>query len=114
MGYLGFDMAIGPDGVLGPPIPTHAVLTYEALPSVPELDKVLLMKYARLARAYEIIDDLANAGEKEAAVLRAALDELVSILPPNYKVPIFDDRLEMQVAPEEDPRSAQSCGTRWI
>lgn len=111
VGYLGFDMAIGPDGVLGPPIPTHAVLTYEALPSVPELDKVLLMKYARLARAYEIIDDLANAGEKEAAVLRAALDELVSILPPNYKVPIFDDRLEMQVAPEEDPRSAQPLFT---
>src|SRR5690606_30766755 len=25
IGYLGFDMAIGPDGVLGPPIPTHAV-----------------------------------------------------------------------------------------
>lgn len=28
IGYLGFDVAIGEDGALGPPIPTHAVLSF--------------------------------------------------------------------------------------
>jgi len=108
VGYLGFDMAIGPDGVLGLPIPTHAVLTYKNLPSVPVHQS---MEYAILSRAYDILDDLADAGEEGAAVLRADLDELVSILPQNYRVPIFDDRLERHFEPEEDLRSDPPCFT---
>jgi hypothetical protein len=34
IGYLGFDMRIGPDGGLGPPVPTHAVLQGTLQPRV--------------------------------------------------------------------------------
>jgi len=34
IGYLGFDMAIGPGGQLGPPIPTHAVLEHGVSPAL--------------------------------------------------------------------------------
>lgn len=39
VGYLGFDMKIGAGGVLGPPIPTHAVLTEGLLPEAPDFSK---------------------------------------------------------------------------
>jgi len=35
VGYLGFDMKIGPGGFLGSPIPTHAVLTENLVPQAP-------------------------------------------------------------------------------
>ena len=34
IGYLGFDIAIGPDGVLGSPLPTYEVLSKGSLPQV--------------------------------------------------------------------------------
>jgi len=35
IGYLGFDVAIGEDGAIGPPIPTHAVLSFNKQPVAP-------------------------------------------------------------------------------
>jgi len=96
IGYLGFDMAIGPDGVLGPPIPTHAVLTQRNRPSIPVSDTVRLMSYARLKRAYTIIEKQADAGDGFAIGLRNALDQLGSLVPKTYPVPIFDSNLQVQ------------------
>jgi hypothetical protein len=41
IGYLGFDVVIGPDGALGPPIPTHAVLNKEVTVSAAAKEQVI-------------------------------------------------------------------------
>ncbi|UCD51739.1 MAG: hypothetical protein JSW27_03730, partial [Phycisphaerales bacterium] len=48
VGYLGFDMAIGANGVLGPPIPTHAVLHAGRRPAPPAPLPVRLIANSRL------------------------------------------------------------------
>lgn len=59
IGYLGFDMGIGPNGVLGPPIPTHAVLE-RRLPSAArqfslarDQESVILSYFAVRSKALE-------------------------------------------------------------
>ena len=89
IGYLGFDMAIGPDGMLGPPIPTHAVLNQQIQPPIQTAPKLQLFGDARLVFTYNIIRVQGNAGNEYAILLRNDLDSLGAIVPELYPVPIF-------------------------
>jgi len=77
IGYLGFDMAIGPYGVLGPPMPTLAVLEGEAQP----LEEISGFSLAALNMSYAAIKERAEAGDAESVKLRAELDTLKDLLP---------------------------------
>lgn len=90
IGYLGFDMAIGPDGRLGPPIPTHAVLERQRTPPLGGPTRLQLYGNARLSFTYRIIRNLARSGAHRRAVsLKEDLDSLGAIVPEKYPVPIF-------------------------
>lgn len=89
IGYLGFDMAIGQDGVLGPPIPTHAVLEQQRLPPTQPSRKLQVFGNARLVFTYRIIREQAKAGDKKASLLKKDLDTLGTLVPEKYPVAIF-------------------------
>ena len=55
IGYLGFDMAIGPAGLLGPPMPTHAVLERGVSPALRGDLGVRLSSTAALAIEYQTL-----------------------------------------------------------
>jgi len=111
IGYLGFDMAIGPDGRLGPPIPTHSVLEKQMTPPVGAPAKLLLYGNARLSFTYRIIRDLAmRGGDDRATLLKKGLDSLGAIVPKIYPVPVFSlrpgaDRVVEVISPGTDLRS---------
>lgn len=93
IGYLGFDMAIGPDGRLGPPIPTHAVLEKHRIPPSALSSRLQLYGNARLSFTYRIIRDLAMKGKESRAIsLKRALDSLGVLVPKTYPVPVFSLR----------------------
>jgi hypothetical protein len=87
IGYLGFDMAIGPGGTLGPPIPTHAVLTEKRTPpqTTPGIE---LLKTAALRRSYEILRQR-KEGDPNAQLLIDKLDKAATIVPKKYPCNIF-------------------------
>jgi hypothetical protein len=107
IGYLGFDMAVGPNGILGPPIPTHAVLNKQTSPSVPVSDTVQLISNSRLAQAYLIIEGQDKAGNGRAKMLKKALDELGSFLPQTYPVPIFSVKPSSKELTVQKPSGSQ-------
>jgi hypothetical protein len=110
IGYLGFDMAIGPDGLLGPPIPTHAVLEQKTLPPTRPSAKLQLLGTARLAFTYKIVKDQVKVKDEKAILLKENLDSIGSVAPEQYPVPIFSfkpgtNQLVVSIAPEENLRS---------
>lgn len=82
IGYLGFDMRIGPGGELGPPIPTHAILSREV--KYPNLSFV---SSADLHRAYSTLKR--KDGDKEAKRMVEELDKLTDHLPEKYPCNIY-------------------------
>jgi hypothetical protein len=85
IGYLGFDVPIGPYGILGPPIPTHALLTKQLAPSPPSIPMSVTSK-----RSYDALTSAARNGDQTAATLVQELDALpISVLPPTYPCPIY-------------------------
>jgi len=82
IGYLGFDMRIGPGGELGPPIPTHAILSKEV--KYPDLSFV---SSADLHRAYSTLKR--KDGDTEAKRLVVELDRLAGLLPEKYSCNIY-------------------------
>ncbi|MBW2029693.1 MAG: hypothetical protein JRJ31_11535 [Deltaproteobacteria bacterium] len=112
IGYLGFDMAIGPDGRLGPPIPTHAVLEKQRTPPLGRPARLQLYGNARLSFTYRIIRNLAgNGADKRAVSLKEDLDSLGAIVPAKYPVPIFSrkpgtDKVVEVIGIGEDLRSS--------
>jgi hypothetical protein len=86
IGYLGFDMAIGPYGVLGPPIPTLAVLEGEAQP----LEEISGFSLAALNMSYAAIAERAKAGDDESVKLRAELDVLKDLLPEKLPCNLYE------------------------
>ncbi len=87
-GYLGFDMEIGPDGVLGPPIPTHALLMNHitAAEATPTL---MLLSTASARHAYTILKERQKQGDVQAAELVKQLDQLEQLVPQQYPCNIF-------------------------
>ena len=82
IGYLGFDMQIGPGGELGPPIPTHAILSREV--KYPSLSFV---SSADLHKAYSTLKR--KDGDKEAKRLVEDLNKLADHLPEKYSCNIY-------------------------
>jgi hypothetical protein len=67
IGYLGFDYAILDDGVLGPPIPTHAVVEKQAVPSVKPFFTASHTQISVLRKTIEALPDV-NDRYQAAAV----------------------------------------------
>lgn len=84
IGYLGFDMAIGPGGVLGPPIPTHAVLERGMSPALRGDLGVRLASTAAMASEYHALKELARKGDAGAKGLVTEMDALAPIVPATY------------------------------
>jgi len=86
IGYLGFDMAIRAGGMLGPPIPTYAVLQDKATPVTTPAVETLTNSLLR--REYTILKELSRQ-DPEAADLINELDALGTLVPPKYPCRIF-------------------------
>ena len=78
IGYLGFDMAIGPRGLLGPPIPTHALLTSGAgFAQSPEVLAARdIYEPAALQSLFEVLDAAADNKDRNARVIRDRLNSM--------------------------------------
>ena len=87
IGYLGFDVLIDHDGILGPPIPTHAVLAEQIRPPTATATSELLST-AALRTSYEILLDRKKQGDPRAAALVEDLDKLDRLVPEKYPCPI--------------------------
>ena len=80
IGYVGFDMAIGPGGVLGAPTATHAILSNRV--ESPTLERSqTLVSVAGLREAYQRLFQAKNAGDSQAATLVTQLDRLSTLVP---------------------------------
>lgn len=82
IGYLGFDMQIERGGELGPPIPTHAILSREV-----RYPNSSYVSSADLHRAYSTLKR--KEGDKEAKRLVEELDKLANHLPEKYPCNIY-------------------------
>jgi hypothetical protein len=88
IGYLGFDVEIGPDGILGPPIPTHALLMNQI--TAPEATPTLMLLSTASARhAYTILKERQKQGDGQAAELITQLDQLEQLVPQQYPNTMF-------------------------
>ena len=92
IGYLGFDMAIGPGGVLGPPITTHAVLERGISPALQGDLGVRLSSTASMASEYQTLKVLAAKGDTGARGLVTELDALAPIVPAAYPCNLLGQR----------------------
>ena len=92
IGYLGFDMAIGPGGVLGPPIPTHAVLERGVSPALRGDLGVRLASTAALASDYQTLKTLSAQGDPGARGLVTELDALAPLVPATYPCNLLGQR----------------------
>jgi hypothetical protein len=92
IGYLGFDMAIGPGGVLGPPMPTHAVLERRVSPALRGDVGVRLASTAALAADYQTLKTLAAKGDVGARGFVTDLDALGALVPAAYPCNILGQR----------------------
>lgn len=88
IGYLGFDMEIGPDGILGPPIPTHALLMNQVTASE-ATPTLMLLSTASARHAYTILKERQKQGDTRAAELIKQLDGLEQLVPQQYPSNIF-------------------------
>jgi len=92
IGYLGFDMAIGPGGVLGPPMPTHAVLEHGVSPALRNDVAVRLSSNATLGLDYGTLKALDNKGDTTAKQLVTEFDALEALAPATYPCNILSVR----------------------
>ncbi len=88
IGYLGFDMAIGPGGVLGPPIPTHAVLEKEVV-QLTHRRTAVFVEEGRQIRVDQILDAIDKLSPAMAFEL-------------NKQVPVRNQEVE-QIVESRDP-----------
>jgi hypothetical protein len=88
IGYLGFDMEIGPEGILGPPIPTHALLMNQITASEAS-PTLMLLSTASVRHAYTILKERQKQGDGQAAELIKQLDQLERLVPQQYSSNIF-------------------------
>jgi hypothetical protein len=92
IGYLGFDMAIGPGGVLGPPIATHAVLERGVSPALRGDLGVRLSSTAALAADYQTLKALSSQGDAGARGLVTELDAIAPIVPAAHPCNLLGQR----------------------
>ena len=92
IGYLGFDMAIGPGGVLGPPIPTHTVLERGVSPALRGDLGVRLSSTAAMASDYQTLKTLSSRGDSGARGLVSELDALAPLVPAAYPCNLLGQR----------------------
>jgi hypothetical protein len=79
LGYLGFDCAILPGGLLGPPVPTHAVLTREE--GAAWLNEPTLETAFPRAAFFSLQDD----SRPEASAILAQLNQLADLIPAQWE-----------------------------
>jgi len=87
-GYLAFDMMIGYEGVLGPPIPTRAFLAEEKINYPIEST----FQNAELGFCFKRLSELGEAGDQSAKKLVWELNKLISLVPKKYPCHIFGFR----------------------
>ena len=85
-------MAIGPGGVLGPPMPTHAVLEHGVSPALRGDIGVRLSSTAAMGIEYQTLKALASKGDQGAGDLVTELDALGVIVPATYPCNILGVR----------------------
>lgn len=93
IGYLGFDMAIGSGGVLGPPMPTQAVLERGVSPVLRGDIGVRLSSNAALDLDYGTLKELGKKGDPSAQQLVTELDALGSLAPQAYPCNLLGQRV---------------------
>jgi hypothetical protein len=89
IGYLGFDVPIGADGILGPPIPTHALLE-RALAVSPQTAGQDLLSTAALRLSHERLSR--RTGDARAASLVRDLNGLQALVPETYPTKVLGFR----------------------
>ena len=92
IGYLGFDMAIGPGGVLGPPMPTHAVLERGVSPALRGDIGVRLASTAAMGSDYQTLKALAARGDTGARGFVTDMDALGALVPAAYPCDLLGQR----------------------
>jgi hypothetical protein len=95
IGYLGFDMAVGPLGILGPPIPTMALLTNKADPSLMNSPYIKFKAYSIYQKAWVICESLSEKNDKNAKIFKDKMDKIAQEIPQKYPVNIYTDSLEV-------------------
>ncbi|NIO05015.1 MAG: hypothetical protein GTN74_10485 [Proteobacteria bacterium] len=107
IGYLGFDMAIGPGGVLGPPIPTHAVLEKQVV-QLTYLRTGEFVEEERQNRVEQILDTIDKLSperafelNKQVPVRNEEVEEIVALRDPEGKrladVRVAKEMLKMRI-----------------
>ncbi|MCB9833079.1 MAG: hypothetical protein H6807_11460 [Planctomycetes bacterium] len=82
VGYLGFDVPIGVDGELGPPIPTYSRLQDSIDGQVIfEGGDAAIYETAALASLYGAIETSAAADDREAGAIKADVDGMARFMP---------------------------------
>jgi len=84
LGYLGFDVVIYPGGVLGPPIPTHAILTgsYDFKQDLDANPFAAIYSDAALLAIYNTLS--AAPRDRHVVKATAALDDLARFVPATF------------------------------
>jgi hypothetical protein len=94
IGYLGFDMAILPGGVLGPPIATHAVLERKGKPSKERSAEVASALATVEVGMFQAVDALRTStvegvADKATNAISRADEASRKVLPTTYPVPTY-------------------------
>jgi hypothetical protein len=88
IGYLGFDMAISSDGMLGPPIPTRAVLEQGLRPLPAAEYAIERLSHPRLRINYRMLVEVSLRDERARSLVRD-MDNLEALVPEKYPCNIF-------------------------
>ncbi len=89
IGYIGFDAAIRPGGVLDPPFPTYAALEGTITPATSPVGTLALLSNADLALRYRILEELKRQGDQKAGVFAEELDKVAGRFPGVYPCNIW-------------------------
>lgn len=84
IGYLGFDVAIGPGGSLGAPVPTFAVLDVGLTPSIALGSHLDLVSGERMSVVHEILVGMKRDNRPGAASLLERLEIMGALVPARY------------------------------
>lgn len=90
IGYLGFDVAIGEFGAIGPPVPTFSVVDYGMAPAAAASSSGQLTANSRMQTVARAIKQMAAGGDAGAKDFEARLDKLGELVPPQWPCTVYN------------------------